>query len=312
MKLVTGSRIHINSIDMNGEIGRCCGDIGLAIEKPKFEIELKPNKRSKSVKEVKEIYSALKHHFILKHKNYSLKIILRIPAHKGLGSKTILYMSIARLMANINGYSYIPDIELGKIIQAGGYSGVGIGTIINKGGFILSSGYSFGLGKSKYKFNEYSKKPPVIFPKIEFPKKWNIVLAIPKNFHGKNGKTEQDFFKKITPVPKNDTEKISHIILMKLIPAIYEKDFYNFMESMNEICKYGTKPYEKELNKRSHSMLKMLEKENGFGGLTSVGTACYTITDSFEKAQKIASKINQSKNFYSIITKANNTGYEVF
>lgn len=43
IKVECGYRIHINSIDMNGFSGRCCGGLGFAIKDPKLEVYVSIN-----------------------------------------------------------------------------------------------------------------------------------------------------------------------------------------------------------------------------------------------------------------------------
>lgn len=56
-----------------------------------------------------------------------------------------------------------------------------------------------------------------------------------------SGNKEVNIFKKYCPIPLRDVEKICHIILMKMLPALIEKDIEEFGDCINKIQNLGFK-----------------------------------------------------------------------
>ncbi|XRO75024.1 beta-ribofuranosylaminobenzene 5'-phosphate synthase [Methanocaldococcus sp. 28A] len=329
MIIQTPSRIHIGLIDLNGSIGRVDGGIGLALEEPNIEIEGKESDEIniefdkkliekfgysylKSIKD--RIYNtATKVLEVVNGEGIDLKILSLFPAHSGLGSGTQLSLAVGKLITKI----YNKDMnayELAKITGRGGTSGIGIGAF-EYGGFLIDGGHSFGKGKDKEDFKPSSaskgvKPAPIIFRHDFY---WETILIIPK---GKNvyGKKEVDIFKKYCPVPLNEVEKICHLVLMKMMPAVIEKNLDDFGDVVNKLQYLGFKKV--ELNLQSDivkDLIKELHNENVYAGLSSFGPTIYA----FENKKLIIEKANEVFDKYGsygdiIITKANNVGHKIW
>ncbi|XRO77823.1 beta-ribofuranosylaminobenzene 5'-phosphate synthase [Methanocaldococcus sp. 10A] len=329
MTIQTPSRIHIGLIDLNGSIGRVDGSIGLALEEPNIKIEGKESNEInikfdkkliekfgysylKSIKD--RIYNtATKVLEVVNGEGINLKILSLFPAHSGLGSGTQLSLAVGKLITKIynkemNGY------DIAKIAGRGGTSGIGIGAF-EYGGFLIDGGHSFGKGKDKEEFKPSSaskgvKPAPIIF-RHDFD--WEVMLIIPKGEHV-YGKKEVDIFKKYCPVPLNEVEKICHLVLMKMMPAIVEKNLDDFGEVVNKLQYLGFKKV--ELNLQSDivkDLIKELHNENVYAGLSSFGPTIYAFGDKNLIIEK-ANEVFDRHGIYGdiIITKANNVGHKIW
>jgi len=328
LTLKSPSRIHIGLIDLNGSIGRVDGGVGIALDFPNFQIEGKESSeieievKSKGIQE--DTLRSIKDRLLKVSKrvlNYIgedgiyIKVKNIIPLHSGLGSGTQMALSTGMLISKI--YNRDLDVKtLASITGRGGTSGIGV-YAFERGGFIVDGGHTFGKGKDKERFAPSSasknvRVPPLIF-RYDF--NWDVVLTIPKgeNIHGER---EINIFKRYCPVPLEETQKICHIILMKMLPAVVEGDIASFGESINKLQYLGFKRVEVELQRDTvRSLLKELQKVS-YSGLSSFGPTLYSICNGREDIKKV---VETSKEFFDrqgidgeiVITKGNNEGFKI-
>ncbi|AXI25857.1 hypothetical protein CFE53_00770 [Methanofervidicoccus sp. A16] len=326
MTLKSPSRIHIGLIDLNGSIGRVDGGLGIALDYPNFHIEGKESSEIEIEIEYRGIPEDTLNNIrdrvfrvsekVLKYigeDGIYIKVKDIIPLHSGLGSGTQMALSTGMLISKV--YNKELDIKtLASITGRGGTSGIGV-YAFERGGFIVDGGHTFGKGKDKEIFAPSSasknvRVPPLIF-RHDF--KWDIVLTIPKgeNIHGDR---EVDIFKKYCPVPLEETQRICHIVLMKILPAIVEGDIVSFGEGINKLQYLGFKKVEVGLQKEIvRNLLGELQRV-GYSGLSSFGPTLYSICNGKEDIRKV---VETSKEFFDrigidgeiVITKGNNEGY---
>ena len=153
----------------------------------------------------------------------------QIPQHIGLGSKTQLALAIATAVLRINGLHKNVRI-LASIMSRGGTSGIGVAAF-DKGGCILDGGHTFGPDGEKNSFlpsSASTANPPPIMVQTSVPEDWKFIIALPSVKQGASGLSEVDIFRDNCPLSSEETKEISHTILMKMVPALYEKDIDNF------------------------------------------------------------------------------------
>jgi len=324
--LKSPSRIHIGLIDLNGSIGRVDGGLGIALDHPNFYIEGKESSeieieikcrgiQEDTLRSIRDrLFKVSKRvlNYIGEDGIY-IKVKDIIPLHSGLGSGTQMALSTGMLISKL--YNRDLDVKtLARITGRGGTSGIGV-YAFERGGFIVDGGHTFGKGKDKEMFAPSSasknvRVPPLIF-RHDF--NWDIVLTIPK---GENiyGNREIDIFKRYCPVPLEETQRICHIVLMKMLPAIVEGDINSFGEGINELQYLGFKRVELELQREIvRDLLGELQKV-GYSGLSSFGPTLYSICDGKEGIKRV---VETSNEFFDrrgiegeiVITKGNNEGY---
>jgi beta-ribofuranosylaminobenzene 5'-phosphate synthase len=325
MEIISPSRIHMGLVDLNGSIGRVDGGVGLALENPNLIIKGKESEEveidfDKTVLKnfdenyIKDVEIRVRDaaEKILKHINEDgAKLLIKklFPSHSGLGSGTQIALSTGKLISTIYGKE-LNAYEIAKITGRGGTSGIGIGAF-EMGGFLVDGGHSFGKGKDKEDFKPSSaskgvKPAPIIF-RHDF--NWDVILVIPKGEHV-YGNKEVDIFKKYCPVPLNEVERICHLILMKMIPAVIENDLNSFGEVINELQTLGFKKVEVSL--QSDIVKELIEELQKicYAGLSSFGPTIYALGDVdliVEKANEILDKHGVDGEI--ITTKANNVGH---
>lgn len=325
MKIKTPSRLHMTLIDLNGSYGRADGGIGLAIQNPNFILETESSEKGISIesnlKNGEKL--ALEHsqkienaaNRVIKHFNiesgYHFNVLETLPPHSGLGSGTQVSLATAKSICQIEGIDVsIPELSL--IVGRGITSGIGT-FAFDKGGFIVDGGYNLAYKGAVVPSEGDPTLKPKLIARYDFPEEWNVVVAIPDADHSITGMKEVDTFKSICPVPSGDVEKISHLILMNLIPFIMEKNIICVGKVVNKIQQLGFKREEIALQHETvRDLMKVLKDAGGHGvGMSSFGPAIYTFTK--ENPKEI---IDVAENFIGekgtvISTKAQNKGYEI-
>jgi beta-ribofuranosylaminobenzene 5'-phosphate synthase len=136
------------------------------------------------------------------------------------------------------------------------------------------------------------------------------MIAIPAQ-KGASMKTEENIFQTECPVPLREVEKISHIILMQLLPALFEEDMAIFGSSINAIQELGFKKKEIALAPISNVLMKILREEGACGaGMSSFGPTVYAFGEDAERLKNISMEFLGKKG-QVFITKARNKGTKI-
>jgi beta-ribofuranosylaminobenzene 5'-phosphate synthase len=308
LKIKTPSRIHMTLIDMNGSIGRVDGGIGITLEEPNIVIAAKKadtvtvhgdpelNERMKKACEV-----------ICPGCGIEIDIQKSYWNHIGLGSGTQAALAAGVAMSTLYDLKLSPR-EIAEKVGRGGTSGIGIASF-ERGGFILDGGHRM-EAKKAFLPSSFSKgvPPAPILCQRDFPD-WDIVLAIPQA-KGACDLYEKDVFAKLCPIPLKDVEKLCHIILMQMLPALAEVDMDTFGKAVNSVQDFGFKRHEVELQPTARGLIEALQNGGAAGaGLSSFGPTVYAITDQPGKVEAAAKSYD--KDCIVIRTKARNKGAEI-
>jgi beta-RFAP synthase len=229
----TPARLHLGFLDLNGELGRLYGSMGVAIERPQIVLEtelLQATAATQSLLveglEVERV-TTLARRFLLCHPfpgQVRLCLQSSIPAHVGLGSGTQLALAVATALGRLGELSAnVKDLSL--FMQRGRHSGIGI-SIFQQGGFVVDGGHLMGA-------NNWTI-PPVVF-NHPFPQTWVFVVVVPETEPGFNGEKEQRAFQSLPPVPSTLVGKICRLLLIKMLPALIEHDIGSFGQALTEI-----------------------------------------------------------------------------
>lgn len=331
--ITSPSRLHFSLIDLNGELGRVDGGIGVALNEPALKIEVsavdKEVEKQENPEEVVPVLERIRSRIEPALKgNYRVKILNKLPSHVGLGSRTQLSLSVAKAISVLENRNY-DAVELAKLVGRGGTSGVGTAAF-DKGGFILDAGHVFRRDETaKGMENEAIKTsflpssasnvspPPVLFQHA-LPEDWFFVLAIPMVKRGAHGLEEIEVFKRYCPIKRAEVERICRIVLMRTLPSVLEKDIATFAESLTTLQEAGFKKIEVELQ---HDIIKALfnffDTHDALGhGMSSFGPATYAIVEGEKRANELAGLTNDffsERHIRALVSysNANNTGSEV-
>ena len=226
----TPSRLHLGLIDMNRELSRVFGGLGIGISYPNVILEATQNEKMEIIGERKRLVKKYVSRFLQKYKvqsNFLLRVKNVIPEHSGLGSGTQLALAVAVALAklsNINATIQELSLAMGRSKRTG------VGTaIFEKGGFILDGGKT--IDNTTGKMEELS---PVLFSRA-IPKDWRFIVVIPDIKRGLSNSMEAKAFKEVPKMSSEDVGIICRLIIMKLLPSLIENKIKDFGEAVTKI-----------------------------------------------------------------------------
>ena len=220
------ARLHFGVLDLRGALGRRFGGLGAAIPTPSLLIEVAPSRRGVTAQgpdaeraaEFAQRY--LEHHaagggaHVVVHRT--------IPAHSGLGSGTQLGLAVARALAELLGFPTEPT-ALARAVSRGRRSAIGTWAFA-LGGFIVEGG----------RRPDDDGVAPLI-GRYEIPGSWRCVVAVPPGSPGLSGEAEAAAFAQLPPPPQTEVERVSHLVLMQLLPALVQGDIGSFGAALSEV-----------------------------------------------------------------------------
>lgn len=224
VRVVAPARLHLGFLDLNGNLGRRFGSIGLAIDKPATEIVLsrsrafsaKGNDSERGLKVLRRYAAEL-----APNTAYQLDIRQAIPPHAGLGSGTQLALAIGSALIAIDGLDGSAH-ALGELADRGARSAIGMGAF-EAGGFIVDGG----RGAS-------DNSPPIVV-QARFPEDWRALLIFDPRTAGVHGSAETEAFAALPPLAEDLCARICRLVLMQLVPGIMEADIRSFGAAVTEI-----------------------------------------------------------------------------
>ncbi len=310
MRIRTPSRVHVTLIDLNGEIGRVDGGVGFALEEPHVEIVARESEdvvvrgEAHNLKRFESVARSLKERFGF---GIEIEVLSDFKEHVGLGSGTQISLAVGVA------YSKLYDLNLSvrdvaRITGRGGTSGIGVAAF-EMGGFIVDGGHSKKVKKS-FLPSAFSKAPPgPVISRLDFPD-WDVCLVIPEG-RGFFGEREVDLFEKNTPIKLEEVRELCHVILMKLLPAVAEKDIDDFSSAISRIQELGFKRAEVEqYGEKMRSLMKRFE-EVGACGMSSTGPTLYIVSEkiNIQEVNDLIAEFGLKAEI--ILTKGRNRGADV-
>ncbi|MEM2910645.1 MAG: kinase [Nitrososphaerota archaeon] len=302
----TPSRLHLGIVDLSGSLGRLYGSLGLSISVPSFEAIIELGSSDVIV----EPYDAFvkeateKSMSVLGTSNgLIVRVVEKIPRHVGLGSGTQMLLGIATGLASLLGVKISVE-ELASKLGRGTISGIGT-AVFKQGGFVLDGGVKL----------DKRQTPPII-TRISFPERWPIVLAIPSGVMGLSGAEEETAFKNLGRQPEWIADRVSRLVLMRLLPGILEEDVWEFGEALTEVQRLvGMYFSSVQGGVFSNELTRicvetMLENGAAGSGQSSWGPTAYGFTDSAKTADRVVSALKDvlSGRGTVLVTKASNSG----
>lgn len=219
------ARLHFGILDMRGQLGRRFGGIGAAVPTPSLLLEASPSDRLT----VEGPDAGRAQEFAQRYltatgitQGAHLRVHRVIPAHSGLGSGTQLGLSVARALAEL--YQQPADpLVLARAVGRGLRSAIGTWTFA-LGGFVLEGGRRPGR----------DEVAPLL-SRLAVPAAWHCVIAIPASRPGLSGSEEVEAFRQLPPAPEREVERVSHLVLMQLLPALADADLTGFGAALTEV-----------------------------------------------------------------------------
>jgi beta-ribofuranosylaminobenzene 5'-phosphate synthase len=217
------ARLHFGVLDLGGKLGRCFGGLGAAIPSPSLLLEVRPAKDISgngpdSDRAVEFARRWLAYQRL--HSGAHLIVHRAIPSHSGLGSGTQLGLAVARALAELHRIPVDP-VELARATGRGKRSGIGTWSFA-LGGFIVEGGRRPG-----------SDSVAPLLARFPIPPEWRCVVAVPEGGRGLSGDAEALAFEQLPTPPDREVERVAHLVLMQLLPALVEADLASFGQALS-------------------------------------------------------------------------------
>jgi beta-ribofuranosylaminobenzene 5'-phosphate synthase len=223
----TPARLHLGLIDLNGDLGRLFGGLGVAIDRPNVTLETEISTKLTVTGEGAELTKKFSKQFLDANKidgKVAINVEQIIPAHVGLGSGTQLALAVATSISKLFGVEgSAPEfaVMMGRTAQSG------IGTaVFAEGGLVVDAGKNI---------LDPSKKMIPLICRIPFPDEWRFVVAIPNTPKGLANDAETSAFGKLPPMPQAEVGRICRLTMLKLLPSISEHDIESFGAALTDI-----------------------------------------------------------------------------
>jgi len=221
----TAARLHFGVLDLRGSLGRRFGGIGAAAPGPTLRLSAQPAGALDVEGEDAERAAAFAKSFQTHYgvtTGARIRVERALPRHAGLGSGTQLALAVASAMATVSGIT--ADVaELAVAVGRTRRSAIGTWTFAG-GGLVLEGGRK----------REGDGVAPLL-ARMPFPPAWRCVVAVPDAMSGVSGTGEAEAFAQLPPASEKDVERVAHVVLMGLLPALAEADIATFGAALSAI-----------------------------------------------------------------------------
>jgi beta-ribofuranosylaminobenzene 5'-phosphate synthase len=287
----TSARLHLGFLDLNGAAGRKFGSLGLALDHPVTRLRIKRGATSAVTgPEHARVGAHLKSlcHALGLSGSYNVTIDGAIPAHVGLGSGTQLALALAAGLRHLEDLPEDPEADA-LLLRRGARSGIGA-ALFSQGGLIVDGGH--GTRKSL---------PPIIC-RLPFPEAWRVILVMDNEITGVHGEAEREAFAKLPAFPEIEAAKICHLVLMKALPALVEKDIDAFGAAITAIqASLGDHfaPAQGGARYTSSKVADVMKRLHDYGakgiGQSSWGPTGFAFVESDEEAQRVVAQVRENR-----------------
>lgn len=219
------SRLHFGVLDLRGALGRRFGGLGAAVPAPSLLLEAERATELTASGPEADRAAEFARRFAEYHARKlgaRLTVHRALPAHAGLGSGTQLGLSVARALAELHG---LPTDVAGLARAVGRGERSAIGTwAFELGGFLVEGGRRDG-----------SDAVAPLLGRYAMPTAWRCVIVVPDDPRGLSGEAEVAAFRGLPPPETREVERVSHLVLMQLLPALVEADLASFGAALSEV-----------------------------------------------------------------------------
>lgn len=222
------ARLHFGLLDLRGALGRLYGGIGAAAPAPTLLVSACAADSLEVQGEDAERAADFARRFLAHHGpgggvgGARVRVHRTLPQHAGLGSGTQLGLAVARALAELYGIATDAP-ELARAVGRARRSAIGTWTFAG-GGLVVEGG----------RRPESDDVAPLL-ARLPFPRTWRCVVAVPHSAQGLSGTDEAAAFANLPPPPEGAAERVAHLVLMSLLPALVEADLKAFGAALSAI-----------------------------------------------------------------------------
>ena len=278
----TGARIHLGFYGL-ATGPRRYGGLGLYIEKPMYRIVFRESdsqrvtgcQAGRAAEILRRVTGILG---VRSGVHVELKEC--IDEHVGLGSTTQLVLSIASGVARLEGLD-VDLVSLARRLGVGSPSGVGLWAY-RYGGLVVDAG-----------LKPPSPGPATLLARYMFPGNWLVGLIIPLTQYRVSGREEESMMASLPEPPEKLYYRALEIVFRRLLPAVVERDFIEFVDSVEELDKINGMVFEAVQggvysSKEAEAAARLLREYGARGvGQSSWGPCIYSFYERMRDAKEI-------------------------
>ena len=282
-------RLHMGFVDLNGDLGRSFGSLGLCLENIYTEVRARHSddivcegpgaerayRYARQIKELTQFDGGV-----------HIDIQSALEEHVGLGSGTQMCLAVSTAIRHLKGLEISLEeivVELGR----GARSGIGVGAF-KYGGFLVDGGRG-----------DLASVPPII-SHLKFPESWRIVLIFDWQQKGVHGKEEKQAFRSLDPMDNRTANSLCRLMLMQVLPSLAEANFQGFGLGITRIQKevgdfFAPMQGGRFQSKDVENTLEHMEKSGAYGvGQSSWGPTGFAVFESEIEAHQAVKKIRDN------------------
>lgn len=286
------ARLHFGLLDLRGALGRRFGGIGAAAPAPTLLLSARAASTLDVQGEDAERATDYARRFLASQPargagGAQLRVHRALPAHAGLGSGTQLALAVARALAEISGTA----TDAPRLARATGRaqrSAIGTWTFAG-GGLVLEGGR-----------RPASDDVAPLLARLPFPPSWRCVVAVPLAAPGLSGADEAAAFEALPLPAAADAERVAHLVLMALLPALAEADLATFGAALSAI-QTATGRWFAPIqggafaSGPSEELIRRMTEWGAQGvGQSSWGPAVYGMVDGEDAGRRLAGRVREA------------------
>jgi beta-ribofuranosylaminobenzene 5'-phosphate synthase len=286
----TSARLHFGVLDLRGGRGRWFGGIGASASTPTLLVSAAPADTLTATGDDADRAREFARLFLAHHDlrgGALVRVHRSLPSHVGLGSGTQLALAVARALAEI--YGLDRDARaLARAVGRAKRSAIGTWTFAD-GGLVVEGGRRPDLDDCG----------PLI-ARLPFPPQWRCVVAVPDGAPGISGAGEAEAFAHLPPPPERDVERVAHLVLMMLLPALADADLPAFGRALSEVQEITGRWFASVQGGTfapgiSGDLVRRLTEWGAAGvGQSSWGPAVYGIVDGEDAGRRLADRVRDA------------------
>jgi beta-ribofuranosylaminobenzene 5'-phosphate synthase len=286
----TAARLHFGVLDLRGSLGRWFGGLGAAAPAPTLRLSARPAEAltiDGDDAARAEVFARrfLDHHGLTG--GVRIHVERSLPPHAGLGSGTQLALAVGRALAEI--FGIVADAPaIARVVGRGERSAIGTWTFAG-GGLVLEGG----------RRRERDAVGPLL-ARLPFPSTWRAVVAVPPGTPWMTGAAETDAFARLPPPPDRDVERVAHLVLMALLPALADADLVTFggaLSAIQEITGRWFAPVQGGTFAPgpSETLVRRMREWGASGvGQSSWGPTVYGIVEGDDAGRRLADQVREA------------------
>jgi len=291
------ARLHFGVLDLRASMRRWFGGIGTAAPAPTLLVSAQASGTLEAEGDGSHRALEFASQFVAHYqigRGARLRVHRALPSHVGLGSGTQLALAVARALAEL--FDLPTDApSLARAVGRGRRSAVGL-WIFEGGGLVVEGG----------RRRDRDECGPLI-ARLAFPVSWRCVVAVPHSRPGLSGGAEEEAFAQLPPPSAREVERVSHVVLLNLLPAILEADLAAFGAALTEIQEITGRWFAPVQGGtfapgESENLVRLMRKWGACGvGQSSWGPAVYGIVDGEVAGLELARHVRAAANAESAV-----------